>query len=72
MYLVLDTCNVGIGGEPTGGITLKFSDIQGMPNVEMLVPIGRDAANGLMKGIQQAMGAKTIETATLADLKDMT
>lgn len=67
MIEIYDTCNIGLSGEPTGGITLKLSEITGRPDITVLIPISKEAAVQMIEGARKMMGG--IETADLTDLR---
>lgn len=69
MILIIDTCNIGLAGEPSGGITLKMEDIEGLPGTTILLPIHKTAAEGLVKGAQETMGLRTVEVADNAGMQ---
>lgn len=58
MLLVVDTASIGVAPEPTGGVTFKVSNIEGLdPNIVLLLPIaGHDGAHALIDGMLEAMG----------------
>lgn len=69
MLLVIDTCNIGLGAEPGGGITLKIENIEGLPGVALLLPIVKESAEKLIKGAQQTMALKVVEVADNVAMK---
>ena len=49
MLVVLDSCNIGIGKEPSGGFTIRLSEIEGLKvELEIGWPIfaSKDATEG--------------------------
>lgn len=67
MLVIWEDCTIGVGKEPTGGVTLKFGNIEGLPNIDILVPVTKDTAKDLFNGMAEVMGPRVV----LADLNDM-
>lgn len=69
MLLILDQCSIGVRKEPQGGIVFVLSEIQGLPDTNIMVPIeGKDRAQELIDGVQETIGPR-VHTANLQDLK---
>ena len=67
MLVILDTCNIGVRKEPQGGLVILLTDIEGFPGNSFMIPIeGKDRAQELINGMQEALGPKLA-----ADMRDM-
>jgi hypothetical protein len=63
MILILDTCDIALAGEPSGGITLRLDNIEGLPNTSILLPIQKDNAEKLVTAASQTLKLTTVEVA---------
>jgi hypothetical protein len=51
LLLILDQCNLSLAAEPSGGVTLRVTEIEGLPNTTLLIPVVRDSATQLYDGM---------------------
>jgi hypothetical protein len=51
LLVVLDTCSLSLGAEPSGGITIQVKDIEGLPGTTLLLPVVRESAEQLYEGM---------------------
>ena len=51
MLLVLDTCSIALAGEPSGGVTIRVNQIEGLPGTTLLIPIIKESAEQLYEGM---------------------
>jgi hypothetical protein len=63
---VLDSCNLALASEPSGGVTIRIAEIEGLPNTTVLIPIVRDSATELYDGM-----GKFLKKAEVFDMGDM-
>lgn len=66
MLLIIDTCAVQVAKEPTGGFTLKLTAIDGLPGIDLVIPIVKESAEQLLEGARKTMGM--VETFTSQDV----
>ena len=68
MLIVFDTCNVGLGPEPEGGVSFIYKNVEGLPpDVSIMVPLAREMVEKLIVGMQEQLGKKIL----LANLEDL-
>jgi hypothetical protein len=60
VLLVLDTCNLGVGREPTGGFTIIATEIEGLPGLKLMFPIARDAGEKVLEEARKVMGSSIV------------
>jgi hypothetical protein len=70
LLLVLDPCSLALAPEPTGGVVIRVTAIEGLPDTTLLIPVAKEAAEALRKGMDELM--QTVPTFTNADLKKAT
>lgn len=58
MFIILETCSIGVGANPEGGFTIKISDIEGFPGNILGLPIGEEAARVMHEQIGKYLGPK--------------
>lgn len=51
MLLILDTCDIALGKEPSGGVTFSFKNIEGLPGISLMIPITGESADSMYEGI---------------------
>ena len=64
MLLILDSCNLALASEPSGGVTIRVSGIEGLPNTTLLIPIVKDSADQLYAGMGEFLGRAKVFTQT--------
>lgn len=59
MLLVIDSSAIAVAPEPTGGFALKISQIEGLPGIDVFIPVGKGQADEFIENVKDIMGTNS-------------
>jgi len=62
LLVIWENCRLSLAAEPSGGVTIRVTEIEGLPGQTILIPIVRESAMELKDGMEQFINKTEVFT----------